>query len=240
MRRTMLSVALALVAGTACAEGLWTIGGAGLGATGIYVGEKDTASFAPVISFDTEKFHIGLDGLSYQIFDYGLGQIDVALGYRGAPAFPDKGPLFEGLVRDDAVELGLSTQLDFGNAYLGIGALTDISDAHGGTEADLNIGYIVHVGNLQVDGALGVRYRDAALNQYLFGVSDEEASAIRPAYTAEETTTAFANVTIAYPITDAITVVGQIEYEDLGDNQDSPLVEKDSSKSIGLGLIWTF
>ncbi len=240
MNKRMLSVVLAFTAGTASAEGQWTVGGAGVGATGIYVGEEDTASFAPVISYDTERFHIGLDGLSYQVFDYGLGQVDVALGYRGAPAFPDETPLFDGLKRDDAIELGLSTQLDFGNAYVGIGALTDISDAHGGTEADLNIGYIMNMDNLQVNAALGARYRDAALNQYLFGVSQAEANASRPAYAAKETTTAFANVTIAYPITEVITAVGQIGYEDLGENQDSPLVEKASSTSIGLGAIWTF
>ncbi|AUQ52316.1 putative outer membrane protein (plasmid) [Phaeobacter inhibens] len=240
MSRTMLSLALALLAGTASAEGQWTVGGAGIGATGIYVGEENTASFAPVIIYDTEKFHIGLDGLSYQVFDYGLSQVDVALGYRGAPAFPDKDPLFEGLKRDDAVELGLSIQLEFGNAYVGIGALTDISDGHGGTEADFNIGYIMNVGNLQVDTALGARYRDAALNQYLFGVTGAEATAIRPAYAAKYTTTAFANVTVAYPITDTITAMGQIGCEDLGDNQDCPLVEQASSTSIGLGVIWTF
>ncbi|NSX55400.1 hypothetical protein [Parasulfitobacter algicola] len=81
MRKQMLSVVLVIMASAASAEGQWTVGGAGVAATGIYVGEEDTASFAPVISYDTERFHIGLDGLSYQVFDYGLGQVDVALGY---------------------------------------------------------------------------------------------------------------------------------------------------------------
>lgn len=240
MRNKMLSLVLAFTANTASAEGQWTVGGAGIGATGIYVGEEDTAGFAPIISYETEKFYIGLDGLSYQVFDYGLGQVDVALGYRGAPAFPDMDPLFDGLKRDDAVELGVSTNLDFGNAYVGINALADISDAHGGKEADFNVGYVLNVGNLQVDTAVGARYRDAALNQYLFGVTEAEATAIRPAYAAKDTTTAFANVTVAYPITDTLSAVGQIGYEGLGDNQDSPLVEKASSTSIGLGVIWSF
>lgn len=152
MGKQVLSMVLAFTASTAVAEGQWTVGGGGIGATGIYVGEEDTASFAPILSYDTERLHIGLDGLSYQVFDYDLGQVDVALGYRGAPAFPD-GQLFEGLKREDAIEFGLSTQLDFGNAYVGIGALTDISDAHGGTEADLNIGYIMNVGKLQIGRA---------------------------------------------------------------------------------------
>ncbi len=240
MRKKIMSMALICIVSGASAEGDWTVGILGVGATGVYVGEDDAASFAPILSYDTEKFHIGLDGLSYQVYDYGLGQIDLVLGYRGAPAFPEKKALFDGLKREDAVELGISTQMEFGNAYVGLDTLTDVTNAHGGTEADISLGYVINAGGLQIDAAVGAKYRDDKLNQYLYGVSAAEATAGRSAFSAKNTTTAFANLTVAYPITDNLAAVAQIGYEDLGKNGDSPLVKKSSTTGIGIGVAWTF
>lgn len=240
MCKKILSAALICFASGASAEGQWTIGALGVGATGVYVDEKDEAGFAPILSYDTEKLHVGLDGLSYQVYDYGVGQIDVALGYRGAPAFPDKNPLFDGLKREDAVELGISTQLEFGDAYVGLDAFKDVSDTHEGIEADFTFGYVMAAGNFQLDAAVGARFRDNKLNQYLYGVSAAEATADRSAFTAEKTTTAFANLTVGYAITENITAMAQVSYEDIGKNHDSPLVAKSSSTGVGLGIAWTF
>lgn len=227
-------------AGAASADGQWTIGVLGGGATGVYVGEKDEAGFVPLLSYDTEKLHVGLDGLSYQVYDYGLGQVDVVLGYRGAPSFPTKNSLFDGLKRDDALELGISTQLDFGDIYLGLDTLTDITDAHGGTEADLTIGYVMAAGRFQLDAAVGARFRNDKLNQYLYGVSASESTSARSAFAAKNTTTGFANLTAAYAITENLAALAQISYEDIGNNRKSPLVAKSSSTGISLGMAWTF
>ena len=99
---------LAALASAPSAEGQWSIGGGGVGATGICVGKGDSVGFEPIFSYETEKLHIGLDGVSDQVFDYGLGQVDVSLGYRGAPAFPDKVPLYEGLKREGAIEMAFA------------------------------------------------------------------------------------------------------------------------------------
>ncbi len=240
MLKNIMSMALLCIASSAAADGNWTVGVLGAGATGIYVGEDDAFGFVPILSYDTEKFHIGVDGLSYQIYDYGLGQIDVSLGYRQAPEFPDKEPLFDGLKREDTLELGIGTQLEFGDVYFGLNALADIADEHGGTEADITLGYVIVAGGFQIDAAVGATFRDKKLNQYLYGVSAAEATAGRSAFQAQDTTTAFANLTVAYAITDNITALAQIGYEDLGQNSDSPLVRKSSSNGFGVGLAWSF
>lgn len=240
MYKKLMSVALIGIASGASAEGQWTIGVLAVGATDVYAGADDAASVAPIISYDTDKLHIGFDGLSYQVYDYGPGQVDVALTYRGAPAFPKNSARFDGLKREDAVELGLSTQLQFGNAYAGLDTLTDVTDAHGGTEADVTLGYVMNAGAFQIDAAIGARYRSAKLNQYLYGVTASEATANRSAFIADDTTTAFANITVAYPITDNVTAVAQIAIEDIGDNIKSPLVSQSTTTGVGLGVAWTF
>lgn len=240
MCKRLLVMAFMCAATSASADGPWTIGVFAIGSTDVYLGDDQEVGFAPIISYDTEKLHVGVDGLSYQVYDYGLGQLDVVLGYRGAPAFPDKNARFAGLERDDAVEAGISTQLAFGNAYVGLSTLTDISDAHGGTEADVTFGYATLIGDVQIDVSVGARYRTAKLNQYLYGVSAAEATADRSAYTANDTTTAFADITIGYALTENVTAVAQIGYEDIGENLDSPLISKSSALGVGLGVAWRF
>lgn len=240
MCKKLLSLALICFANTAVAQGNWTIGVLAVDATDVYTGGQDAPSFAPIISYDTEKLHIGFDGVSYQVYDYGFGQIDVGVAYRAAPGFPDKSALFNGLKRKDAVELAVGTQLEFGNLYVGLDALTDVTGVHKGTEADATIGYVMQAGQFQIDAAIGARYRTAELNQYLFGVAPGEVTDARSAFKADATTTGFANLTIGYPITDSVTAVAQFSIEETGKNKDSPLVSRSSAVGVGLGVAWTF
>lgn len=240
MTRTVWVAALIFCATGAYAEGTWTFGLIGGGTKGVYVGEDDyTYGAVPMLSYDTERLHIGLDGVSYEAFDYGIGTVSLSLGYRGAPDFPDK-DLFKGLKRDGAVEAGIGTMLNFGDAYLGLDVSKDITDAHKGTEATATIGYVLDAGAFQVDMAIGAKYRDAKLNQYLYGVTAAEATSVRAAYTAEKTTTGFASLTVGYPITDSVTLIGSVDYEDLGKSADSPLVKEQHPVSFGLGAIMRF
>ncbi len=240
MTKTIWTAALICLATGAQAEGQWTLGILGGGSTGYYVGEKDQLGAVPFIAYDTEKFHIGLDGLSYQVLDFGIGQIDASLGYRAAPEFPGDDPLFDGLKRDSAIELGLSTRLDFGNAYLGLSADKDVSDVHDGVEANASVGYAVGLGSVGIDATVGAKFRDANLNQYLYGVSKAEQRPGRAAFAAGDTVTGFASITASYSLTRTVSVFGQADYESLGDNADSPLVDEDGVFGVKLGVLMQF
>ncbi|WP_341367321.1 MipA/OmpV family protein [Yoonia sp. BS5-3] len=239
MKRLYWAALLACGATEAAAEGQWTLGVIAGGSDGIYTGAEDEFGIIPFASYDTERLHIGLDGLSYKIISTDQGQITAHLGYRAAPGFPDT-DLFEGLEREDAVEIGIGTQWQFGNAYAGVNIMTDASDVHNGAEAITSLGYVMSIGDLQLDASVGGIYRNAELNQYLFGVGADEATATRPAFAADDTVSGFASLTAAYPITDQIVAFGQVGYQDLSVHEDSPLIDKDGVVDVGLGVMMTF
>ncbi|WP_342076917.1 MipA/OmpV family protein [Yoonia sp. SS1-5] len=240
MFKKLLTGTVICIGTGAYADGEWTVGILGVGTTGTYVGEDDTVGVAPFLTYETDRLSVGLDGVSYNVLEYQQGTVGLALGYRGGPDFPNKDPLFDGLKRDDAVEAGITAQLDFGNAYVSLHTMTDVSDTHGGTEANVVVGYAIAPGSFVVSAEVGARFRDKDLNQYLYGVSATEATAARSAYAADQTTTAFANLAVVYPVTQTISAVGIVEYEDLGSNADSPLVDKSDVVGVGLGLIMSF
>lgn len=222
------------------ADGVWTIGVLGAVSTSEYAGEKTSFGGVPILSYDTDRLHVGFDGLSYRAIEYGPASLSVLLGYRLAPDFP-KGALFNGLKkRDFAVEAGLGGQLEFGDAYFGVEFMQDISGAHQGFEAIADAGYVLSLGDVEVDASVGAKYRTAKLNQYLYGVRASEATAARRAFAADGAITGFAGLSVAYRVTDYITATAQIEYEDLGESADSPLVGRRGIFSGGLGVMVHF
>lgn len=240
MKNLILAVSMTGICATAAtAEGVW-IAGAGVNASqSPYVGDKDEASLFPYLAYETDRLHVGVDGLSYTVLDNGGLSLDVTLDPRFAPDFPGT-ELFDGLKRDDALELGFNATYHFGAAYAGLSFAHDVTDAHEGYEGAASVGYELELGQLGINAAAGVKFRDANLNNYLFGVSDDEATATRAAFDVGDTTTAFASLTAIYPLSDTMFLLGEISVEDLGDAAKSPLVDEERLADITLAVGFQF
>ena len=240
MRLAILSVAtFTLTAPMALAEGDWIVGIIVDGDQSPYVEGMDSVDVLPYIAFETERFHIGIDGISYEAFDNGSLSIDARLDPRFAPDLPNT-TLFDGLDRDDAIDAGLSANYSFGQTYAAVRVKGDVTGVYDGFAGELAIGYETVLGPLLIDASAGVQLRDANLNNYLYGVSTEEAADGRPAFKLSNTANAFAEVTVLMPVADDMFVLGEIWYADLGEAADSPLVADDSRLGITLGLGYQF
>ncbi len=240
MKNLILALSITGIWATgATADGAWIVG-AGLSAgQSPYVGDKDEASLFPYIAFETERLHIGVDGLSYNLLNNGGLSVDVTLDPRFAPDFPGT-DLFAGLERDDALELGFDATYWFGAAYAGLSFAHDVTDAHEGYEGSASVGYELELGQLGMNAAAGVKFRDANLNNYLFGVSDDEATATRAAFDVGDTTTAFASLSAIYPLSDQMFLLGEVTVEDLGNAAKSPLVDEERIADITIGVGFQF
>ncbi|MEL6641792.1 MAG: MipA/OmpV family protein [Pseudomonadota bacterium] len=240
MKRLFIALGLSGIWATPLvAEGTWTIGAFAAGGQSPYVGDKDEAALFPYLAYDTDTLHIGIDGLSYTLLDTGDLAFDVILTPRFAPDFP-KTDLFDGLKRDDALELGFDATYAFGAAYVGLAAAGDITDAHEGYSAQARIGYTFDVGDAAIDLAAGVEFRDAKLNNYLYGVADNETTATRTAFDVGDSTTAFASLSAVYPLSNNIFMIGEVSVEDLGDVSKSPLVDRDRVTDLTIGVGFQF
>lgn len=239
MKTTLMTALFTTFANGAIAEGSWIFGAFVDGETGIYVGEEDSFELLPYLAYETERLHIGLDGISYEVIDLDGLSVDITLDPRFAPDVPDSA-LFEGLDRDDALELGFAATYAFGPAYATLSLEGDVTDAHGGFAGEAALGYQLALGGIGIDASAGVKLRDAALNNYLFGVSEAEATATRAAFAMDDTANAFASISAVYEITDGVYVIGEVSYEDLGEAANSPLVEATERNSIVIGIGYEF
>ncbi len=233
------------MASGAIADVTWTFGAIAQGETGYYVGQKDEVVLLPYIAFETERFEFSLhDGASYHAIQRegpngSATQLSFVLSPRWEPEFSD-GPIFDGLERDTAIELGVRAVYERGLFFVEGEALADVSDTHNGYEARAFVGARYEVGAFSLEGGIGARHRSGDLNQHLFGVSASEANATRAAFTPGDSTTGFASITAAYAVNNNIALVGDITFEDVGDMDASPLVDEVSNTSLALGLIYQF
>lgn len=241
MKRTLplLACISALAGTTAQAEGDWIIGLLATGGQSPYVGGKNEAELLPYIAYETDRFYIGVDELSYDVID--TDQLDVAVRFepRFSPDFPDTA-LFEGLERDDAFELGFAATYDFGVFYSSASLQGDVAGAHDGMAGSVAVGYEAQLGFAMLDFSAGVKLRDAKLNNFLYGVAADEATANRAAFNMENTANAFAEVTTLIPLSETMFLYGEVSYEDLGDAFNSPLVDQENKTDITLGLVFQY
>jgi MipA family protein len=246
LRMIGLATLAALVPGLAMAEGQWTLGlGAG-GANSIYENQKDEATALPFLSFQTGRFSIGLDGISYRAVETESFSLAFALAPGEAPdvkEFAKRDARFAGLDRDTPVELGFNATYQTGMLQFGASVMQDVASASEGYHAEATAGVSVPVGAGLFDIGVGARLRDAKTNNFLYGVSTAEANGLRPAYNVGSTVQPFLTGSLVYPITEKASLVGFFEYEKLDDKVTrSPLVRdnEDASYGAGFGVVFTF
>lgn len=228
------------------AEGQWTTGVMVTAETGYYTGTGDDVLVLPYLAYDSDKFHFGVtDGLAYHFASIegqngNGGRFSAVLRPRWEPGLRDTGP-FAVLDRDIAVEAGLSARYNIHQSYFAEAeALADLSGVHEGYEVSGAVGFMYAAKRFSFEGRVGARYRSEDLNQYLFGVSADEATAQWAAFTAGDGVTGFARLTVSYGISKNIALVGDLTFEDFGGLTKSPLVENSTNSALSLGILYQF
>ncbi len=250
MMKTLRMISLATLGATmpdlVVAESQWTLGLGVAGGTSVYVNQKDEVGILPFVSYETERFRIGLDGLAYKAVTTESFGLEFALALGEAPDIKElakRDRRFAGLVRDTPVELGFSASYRTGIVQLGASLMQDVASASEGYRAEVTAGVGVPLGAGMFDIGVGARLRDAKLNNFLFGVSAAEANGLRPAYDVGSTVQPFLAGSLAFPVNDSVSLVGFFEYEMLDDKvTKSPLVDdnEDAAIGVGLGVMFTF
>lgn len=126
----------------------------GVGVVGNYSG-YDQAAYPvvtpfPYIAYEWKNARLGIDGFNYDFFSTGALEFTMLLEPRFTFADPDDSPLFEGIERDSAVEVGTKVTLDLDAFYLEAQLLQDVSDTHDGFETTLAAGVGINIGALEI------------------------------------------------------------------------------------------
>ncbi|WVX51386.1 hypothetical protein ROLI_044870 [Roseobacter fucihabitans] len=222
-------------------NGNFSIGAGVLSSSGIYKGEKSEAGFFPFLSYDSDRLHVGFDGIGLHVLNQDNVELTLLLGPGDSPDFPNKNPLFAGLKRGTPVDAGFEAAYDFDAFYVAGGAMVDVSSEHKGYQAEAKIGSEFMLGEVGIDIGAGARFRDQKLNNFLYGVSAAEANGLRSAYDVGGTSEPFVDMTVSYLVSDDVILMGFMEYHPLDKKvHGSPLTNGKDSYSVGLGLIYSF
>ncbi|WP_299507736.1 MipA/OmpV family protein [uncultured Roseobacter sp.] len=223
------------------ANGQW-VAGALLGySRDIYEGEGGKLSGVPYLSYSTGRLSIGFEGITYRAYQSDAFKVALVLAPGASPDFPDDNPIFAGLDRGTAIDVGGTISFSFDRFYLSGAVLHDISSEHEGYQIETKIGAVVQTDPFTIDAGIGARYRDAKLSNFLIGVAAAEANTNRAAYDAGSTVEPFLSVSITMPLSEKTSLTGGFEYSLLSQEiRDSPLVGRDSSYGIGVGIIHRF
>lgn len=134
--------------------------------------------------------------------------------------------IFEIPDRRYAAELGVEVLADGTWGQLQLTAHHDISGTHDGYEAYIDYGYGWRSQRWYIEPSFGLSYKSEALNNYYWGVRDDEASAALPSYVAGDGINAHARLKLSYQVNRHWTLSLVGEFERLNDEAAaSPIVD---------------
>lgn len=128
--------------------------------------------------------------------------------------------------RDYAVELGVEALSDGDWGQLQLSAFHDVSGTHDGYEIYLDYRYGWRSQRWYLEPSIGASFKSAALNDYYWGVRENEANPALPSYDADSGLNTHARLMLSYQLSKQWTVSLVAEYERLNrEAAASPLAE---------------
>ena len=129
--------------------------------------------------------------------------------------------------RDYAVELGVELLADGPWGQVQFGAFHDVSGTHDGFEVYVDLGIPYRNRRFFVQPSLGASYKSAAMNDYYWGLSEDEAGIIVLPYAAEAGINVHARLMFGYQLTKHWSLSLVAELEQINDEAAaSPIVDE--------------
>ncbi len=209
-----------------------------------YVGSDFRADLVPLFLFEGKYlFARGTEG-GVHIVNKDAFSIDALVRYRFNKLDPKDidDPLIEGLrKRRQTLDGGLAIESrnDWGDVRLEW--LTDLQGRHKGQEARATYAYRMTRGNWALRPWVTLSWQDSKLTDYYYGVSDEEATFERAAYSPGSAFNLALGINSSLQITDHFFVYGNVGFSALDQGiEDSPIVDSGLGASAFVGAGYLF
>lgn len=163
-------------------------------------------------------------------------------------------PTFNRLKASDSSQLaGIQTRqwsiagganLEFfgGWGRLNLGAFHDLLDRNNGTGVNLGYAYTFHFADgWGLTPGMGLRWQNANLVNYYYGVSPVEAIPGRPAYSPGASTNPYVSLGLSTFVTKRVQLRADLSYTRFGSAiHDSPIVDRSGSPTFFIGAVYFF
>ena len=198
------------------------------GDLGLTVADSDAMTASVVARVNSDRVFFGNTERRFVAFDLAGGPLAEAVEFK----VPD---------RDYAIELGMEVLTDGPWGALQLSAFHDVSGTHEGFELYANYSFGWRAQRLYIEPSIGVSYKSADLNNYYWGVTDDEASVVVAPYEAEAGFNWHARLMVGYQLTRHWGISLVAEQERINDEAAaSPIVKERNVLGYFAGLAYRF
>ena len=203
------------------------------GDLGFTLHNGDRATVNAVARVNSERLFFSRVGSRY------IGIVEREQEMAGEPVEDDE-PI-EIPSRRYAFEGGVEALIEGGGTLLYLSAFHDLSGTHRGFELHADLSVPVYRGRWLFEPAVGATWKSGRLNDYYWGMKDDEANVAFPAYEAGAGTNIHLRLAASYRISEHWQWSAVIEWEALSAAvRDSPLVEDSAQHGFHTGLGFAF
>ncbi|WP_213993676.1 MipA/OmpV family protein [Sodalis sp. dw_96] len=225
--------------------GTWSLGASALYSTSPYKGGDEKVLPFPVINYDGESVY--LQGLSagYYLWKDQQNQLSLTAAYSPfgfKPSDDDYGYMKQLDRRRSTVMAGLRYRFSASWGIIRTEYLGDILNESNGFTADLAYLYPFTFDRLTLLPGIGAAWASGNQNDYYFGVSQSESrrSGLNQ-YQADDGWSPYLEMTAVYALTDSWHASVMARYTRLNSEvKDSPMVNANSTTTVGVGLTYRF
>jgi len=198
------------------------------GDLGFTISDKDSMTASLVARVNSDRVFFGNTDTRFVAFDAAGMPLSEAVEFE----VPD---------RDYAVELGVEVMTDGSLGTLQFSAYHDVSGTHKGYELYADYSYGWRKQRLYIEPSAGVSYKSANLNNYYWGVTEEEAGPVLLPYEAGAGFNWHTRLMVGYQLSRQWGLSLVAEYERMNDEAAaSPIVDERNMLGYFAGAVYRF
>jgi outer membrane protein len=194
----------------------------------------------PIMDLEYKSFFINQSTFGLHFFDGDIMKVSIVGAPRLTGYQADDSSDLSGMEdRDRSFDGGLRFQLKGEVISFTVTGLTDLFDEHQGQEVNATLSAELLEGALRP--RVEIRWFSDDLVDYYYGVRSSEVATGRPIYQSGDTLNYLFGLVIGVPIDQRWALVGDIQYEVLGEDiEDSPIVDEDALFRFTAGIVYRF
>ena len=202
----------------------------------------NSTDLVPLYLYNGKWFFFHGTSAGVHLLDQGAVSVDAVASYRFDRLETDASPFYAGMEdREQTVDGGLSISLEQSWGTVNLTALTDLLSRHNGEEVSISYLLGMQAGKLKFTPYASYHYQSADLLDYYYGVDADEATASRPAYSADADDFWRIGLNSSYQLTRGWHLHANIAYETVPDSvRASPLTDRDELWTGFVGASYQF
>jgi outer membrane protein len=208
-----------------------------------YEGGGVRTDLLPLYLYEGERFYLSADRAGFKLIEEDAQRMDVYLARR-LEGFPqdELTPELEGMeYREAGVDLGLGYRITGEWGSVRGSLLHDVGDISNGSEIRVGYNYDFHGARWVLRPDITLSWRDSKLNNYYYGVEQDEVEADRPAYAPGSGINVSLGLYGSYQVWDNWRLLGGISAQWLDQSiRDSPIVRDQVQPALFAGAVYDF